>query len=116
DLNSTPERSGTLEMATTKKLAELFRAIAASDARGAAVIAAQICSLEEKKGHRLAARLLRGALHANGSASRKHEHSANGNISSGANVISTALTRLSSEVNLSEVVLSPMARIELEGM
>lgn len=103
-------------MATTRKLAELFRALAASDANGAAIIAAQICALEERNGHRSAARLLRGALHANGIAARKQNRPGNDQPLSEGGIISTALSRLAADVKLSEVVLSPAARRELEGI
>lgn len=53
-------------MATTRKLMDLFRAIATEDLGGATAVATQICKSEEHKGHRSSARLLRGALFANG--------------------------------------------------
>lgn len=103
-------------MATTKKLAELFRALAASDTRSAEGIAAQICTIEEQKGHHSAARLLRGSLHANGSAAKRNDRPFGGDPQNSAGIISTALTLLPSNVKLRDVVLSSKARTELEGL
>lgn len=98
-------------MPTTRKLAELFRAIAVEDVGSAASIAGQICKSEEQKGHRAAARLLRGALHANGSVT-----STRGAPGNGTAVVSTALVRLPPDVPLADVVLVPTARRELQGV
>ncbi len=54
-------------MATTDRLTKLFHAIASSDWESAKSVAVEICADEERKGHRTAARILRGALHPNGS-------------------------------------------------
>lgn len=99
-------------MPTTRKLAELFRAIAAEDVGSAAGIAAQICSSEEQKGHRAAARFLRGALHANGSVNTR----ARGESGNGAAIVTTALVRLPADIALSDVVLAPEARHELQSV
>lgn len=103
-------------MATTKKLAELFRALAASDTRSAEGIAAQICAIEEQKGHHSAARLLRGSLHGNGNAVKRNDLPFGGASHDGAGIISTALALLPNDVKLSDVVLSAKVRTELEGL
>ena len=53
-------------MTTTRKLTDLFRAVANENLAAARTIAAEICASEEDKGHQVAARTLRGALMANG--------------------------------------------------
>ena len=99
-------------MATTDRLSKLFHAIATRDWDGVEFGAAEICREEEKKGHRTAARLLRGALHPNG------------NVSSGASapptgaelsfVADAALTPIMHSVLLSDIELKPRWRDELE--
>lgn len=103
-------------MATTKKLVELFRAIAAEDFEGAAAVAAQVCKGEEKKGHRGAARLLRGALNGyrNGSQANGHAHLQQAVQS--ASVVSSALVRLEGPVRLADVFLSKNVQQELRGV
>jgi len=97
-------------MATTRKLAELFRAIAAEDVSGAAAIAAQVCKAEEQRGHRTAARLLRGALQGNG-------HIGLGDSQPiGAGILSAALMRVAAGRRLSDVVLTREVRIELQNV
>src|SRR5437868_968162 len=49
-------------MATTRALTNIFRAIGAADLESARSAALELCSLEDKQGHRSAARQLRGAL------------------------------------------------------
>ena len=97
-------------MPTTRTLAELFRALAAEDVGTATAVAARICTGEEQKGHRSAARLLRGALRANGSVAPSEPVGAPG----AAHVLSTALVRLPTDVCLEDVVLTSSARSELE--
>src|SRR3569833_495691 len=103
-------------MSTTRKLTDLFRAIAAEDLSAATVIADQHCKLEEKAGHRRVARQLRGALRSNGNghspngASRPLSVSDNPNI---AGVFSSALVRLTGDRDLSDVVLTARARHDL---
>lgn len=101
-------------MATTRKLAELFRAIAAEDIGGATALASQICEAEEQKGHRGAARMLRGALSTNGIHSNGHLKPGDG--LRGSALLTTALVRLPTDVSLSDVVLSPAARKELRAL
>lgn len=103
-------------MTTTHKLIELFRALAAEDIKDARAIAAQLCENEEKKGHRTAARLLRGALNANGKSSVSNGHPRSIPLAEGGNVLSTALVRLKETKGLADVVLAPSVRTELEGV
>lgn len=100
-------------MATNRKLAELFRAIAAEDFSTATAIAAQVCKGEEQKGHRSAARLLRSALAANGRAGERDNGTAHTAINKTNGVLSTALVRLSNLRPLDQVVLNPTVRNEL---
>jgi ATP-dependent 26S proteasome regulatory subunit len=103
-------------MASTKQLAALFRAIAAENVGGAAEIAAQICNQEEQKGHRTAARMLRGALNASrnsGSGARRHPIPGHLN---GVSIITTALTRIPTGPGFSGVTLTNAARQELESL
>ncbi len=99
-------------MPTTRKLADLFRAIAAEDVSAAASVAAQICRAEERKGHRSAARLLRGALNPNGTTDQHSGTAPN----SAAGVVSSALVRLTTNVQLANVVLAPAARRSLDAV
>jgi len=103
-------------MATTRNLAQLFRALAEKDVSGAAAVAAQICKSEDKKGHRSAARLLRGALHANGNGASHLGEKAHAEPPNGTMLASAALVRLPTEVQLKDVVLAPAARRELESV
>ncbi len=103
-------------MASTKQLAALFRAIAAENVGGATEIAAQICNQEEMKGHHTAARMLRGALNASrngGSDGRRHPHPGHVN---GAGILTTALTRISTDSGFSRVTLTAAAQQELESL
>ncbi len=104
-------------MATTRRLADLFRAIAAEDLSGAASIASEICKGEERKGHRSAARVLRGALHANG-ASHAVPKTARlpDNQQAIGGLFTTALASLPAEPPLDEVVLAPSARRLLQSI
>lgn len=101
-------------MPNARQLAEIFRAIAEHNVDSASRLAAQICSAEEKKGHRAAARLLRSALQSNGSVIRKQVSTFRAESANGLGIASSALVRLANDVTLSNVVLSPAARRELE--
>ncbi len=95
-------------MPTTKQLADLFRAIGAHDLNVAAGVAEQICRSEEKKGHRQAARQLRGALSNNGVSKKAGLEHINGNGHS-----LPAFYRIGTsdtEATLADVVLSPTQR------
>lgn len=103
-------------MTTTRKLAELFRAIAIEDIGGAHAIAAQLCKMEEKKGHRTAARLLRGALGSTGNAVSPNGHERAFQLTQGTGILSTALIRLKEPKSLADVVLTPLVRAELDSV
>jgi len=101
-------------MPTTRSLQDLFRAIASDDMGSATAIASQICQNEERKGHKSAARALRGALVKNG-VNGKHFHIAEtASHQNGAGFLSTALVNLSTDLPLSEFVLTSEPRKELE--
>lgn len=97
------------KMPTTRKLAELFRAISVGDVGNAATVAAQICKSEDQKGHRSAARFLRGALSSDGALNG----STRGDTAA---IASSALVRLPTDVRLGDVILSPSAREELRSV
>ena len=103
-------------MATTRKLAELFRAVASEDFNAAAAAAGQICKNEEKNGHRAAARLLRGALNGarNGAATNgfSHPHS----DVQAAGIVPSSLVRLDSSIPLEDVFLVQSIRRELDDV
>lgn len=100
-------------MTATRKLAELFRAVASSDQAGALAVAGEICRAEDEKGHRLAARILRGALTAN-----RDGAVGQANVTAGgdAQMLATGLVRLKSDVPLESIVLSPASRAELSSV
>jgi len=98
-------------MPTTKRLVELFRAIAADDLDGAANIASQICEGEDRKGHRSAARSLRSALVRNGISRRS---SASDVRQNGDAFIASGLVKLQTDVPLADVVLVEDVRRNLE--
>jgi AAA+ superfamily predicted ATPase len=94
---------------TTRKLVDLFRALAAEDVSGARALADQIAKVEERKGHRSAARQLRGALHSNAVAASPsgplvHER---------ANILSAALVQLTQKTSFGDITLQPSVRAEL---
>lgn len=103
-------------MPTTRKLQDLFRAIASEDMGSATTIASQICLCEEQKGHRSAARALRGALVKNGVNGRHSHPVETGSHQNGVGFLSTALVNLSADVPLSDVVLTSQSRKELEAV
>jgi SpoVK/Ycf46/Vps4 family AAA+-type ATPase len=98
-------------MATTRRLIELFRSIAADDFTSAKDVAAQICQTEEQRGHRSVARQLRGAL-----ADKSHNGNgkqSSGLPSSGIAISSGALVRLATDVSMADVVLPSRSGQEL---
>jgi SpoVK/Ycf46/Vps4 family AAA+-type ATPase len=103
-------------MATTRKLFELFRAIAAEDFGGATAIAAQVCKSEEKKGHRAAARLLRGALNAHRNGTPTNGYPRPVSEGQSPSVVSSALVRLSDDSRLNDIFLTKAVRRELESV
>lgn len=100
-------------MTATRKLAELFRAVASSDQAGALAVAGEICRAEEEKGHRLAARMLRGSLTASRDGAVTQ---ANVTPSGDAQMLTTGLVQLESDVPLESIVLSPSTRAELSSV
>lgn len=102
-------------MTTTRILADLFRAITAEDFGRASVIAGEVCKAEEKKGHRSAARLLRGALQgtSNGLAPILGRAS---DALAGQSFLPNALVRLREPTRLESVVLSPSVRVDLDNV
>ncbi|MBS0265310.1 MAG: AAA family ATPase [Planctomycetes bacterium] len=103
-------------MATTRNLAQLFRALADKDVIGAASIATQICKSEEQKGHRSAARLLRGALHANGTNGAHTGNELSFAAMNGSSLVAAALARLPTDVDLKHVILATGVRRELDAV
>jgi len=103
-------------MPTTKKLAELFRALAAEDFSSATTIATQICNGEANKGHRAAARILRGALNSNGRSIHVADPATASETHTGSGILSTGILRLATDVRLSDVVLVTSARRELQSV
>jgi ATP-dependent Zn protease len=102
-------------MTTVRKLTELFRAIAHEDLSSANDIASQLWKLEEKKGHRKAARVLRGALNgtrANGAPRQNFPTTQE----PGLNLAAAALVRLKVGRALSDVILAPAVQAELESL
>ena len=92
-------------MTTNRLLMDLFRALAAEDFLRASAVATTLCNEEEKKGHRVAARQLRGALKAS---PPKTSHLAQPGA-----FLQTALKRLQPDVLLAEVVLTPNVQEQL---
>lgn len=98
-------------MTTIRKLTELFRAIATENLASARAIATEISVIEETRGHRGAARALRGALAApaRGSIARP-------SLGPGSSQMlqSGGLVRVSSARSLEEVTLSAATRRQLD--
>jgi SpoVK/Ycf46/Vps4 family AAA+-type ATPase len=101
-------------MATTRKLVELFRAIAAEDFDGASAAAGQICKSEERMGHRGAARLLRGALNGYRNGAATNGLSSLHSEAKSPGIMASALFRLDSNVMLDDVFLANAVRRELD--
>ncbi len=96
-------------MTTTRKLADIFRAIATRDFDTAASAASDLCKAEEKIGHRTAARTLRSALRASNGSSQLPLDA----LPAGQSVFSTALVRLTSNQLIENVVLQAQLKAEL---
>ncbi len=100
-------------MATTRVLADLFRAISAEDFSRASSLANDLCKAEEKRGHVSAAKLLRGALKGTSVSGRVSA----GDVTNQAdNLLSSALVRLQSPENLDSVVLTSSVRSVLNDV
>lgn len=96
-------------MSGITKLSKLFHAIAGRDWSGAQQLAREIASEEERKGHRTAAQLLRGALHHNGSRPSIEASS----DQQEAHLVSDALTPVDSNLGIDSVMLRGKNRAEL---
>ena len=94
-------------MANIRQLARLFQALAAKDLVTAEQIAKQIATLEEKQGHRSAARLLLGSLQSNGIKGHRAPEQITGVLTNG-NFLEAALSRGQSSTRLSDVMLRKM--------
>src|SRR5437762_14276960 len=97
-------------MTTTRKLTELFRALASEDLGAATSAAADICKMEEDKGHRTAARTLRGALSASRKGASARGQSRRPVIDQSQGILSTGLVRLEDARRLADVTLSLATR------
>jgi SpoVK/Ycf46/Vps4 family AAA+-type ATPase len=99
-------------VASTQKLSKLFHAVAQHDFGKATEIASEIAGQEEKRGHRDAARLLRGSLRpnqpTNGSASTALLHPTS------AQLLSQSLAPQTATVSFAELCLRRSVRTELE--
>jgi ATP-dependent 26S proteasome regulatory subunit len=93
-------------------LAKLLKAVAAEDWSSARAAGARIAEAEEEKGHHAAAQHLRGALHPNGHRVLPSKQS-NGEWLADPGLLATALTRLSSKADLSEVSLRTAQRDDI---
>lgn len=102
-------------VATIKKLSKLFSALGEQNLHRAGEIAAEIAQDEENKGHRDAARLLRGYLQTNG-ANGSMALNGTANQPGFARLISEALSPQLSYVPLSGISLRRSARTELENV
>ena len=100
-------------MATIKKLSKLFSALGEQNLHRAGEIAAEIAHDEEKRGHRNAARLLRGYLQSNGANGSAGLYSPGGQPGF-ARMISEALSPQDPSTRLASVSLRRSARSELE--
>jgi SpoVK/Ycf46/Vps4 family AAA+-type ATPase len=101
-------------MSTTKKLADIFRALAVDDLSAAKSAARELCRLEEEKGHRTVARLLRGSLTASARGASVREESLISRNDNSFGVLSTGLVQLKDKRDLAEIQLTDKNRTELE--
>lgn len=97
-------------MAKTQTLSKLFQALSTHDIERAAQVAAQIVGEEEKKGHRDAARQLRGALRPNGLTNGSHTDTQPRYHG----LLSQSLVRQTGATNLADLSLRPSLRRDLE--
>ena len=93
-------------MPTIRQLARLFQAVSSKDLISAEQIAKQIANLEEKKGHRSAAQLLRGSLQSNGIKGHRVPEQISGVVANG-NFLEAALSKGLSPTRLADVMLRP---------
>jgi AAA+ superfamily predicted ATPase len=107
----------TIEMTTTRKLTQIFRAIADGKLQDAAELANEYCRLEQRKGHRGVARQLRGALSVGRGQSHSQPHGPGDSDiepSMRGNLFSTALMRMETPRSLSSVLLPTQLRSNLD--
>lgn len=102
-------------MPTIRQLARLFQAVSRQDLESAEQVAKQIAGFEEKKGHHFAAQQLRGALHSNGMKGHRPVEQIAGVLTNG-NLLEAALSKGHSPTHLSDVMLRPSFRRELEAL
>jgi hypothetical protein len=102
-------RPATPAMSRTERITRLFTAIGARDWNAASRIAEQLIQDEERNGHPVAARTLRGAL---APSLESPEAVPDGSHLS----IASALTRLPADVLLDDMVLPPDVRKDLEAL
>src|SRR6476661_4281939 len=103
-------------MTTTRKLTELFRALATENLRAAISVAGEICKMEEDRGHRTAARALRGALSASDKGASVRAQSQRPNADETQSFLSTGLVRLQDTRGLVGVTLAPRTRAQLDSV
>lgn len=98
-------------MTTIRKLTELFRSLACDNTAGARAIATEICVMEDNKGHRSAARALRGALAV---PARGHIGRSSPGPDARQMLQSGGLVRVVSSRSLAEVTLSDATRKQVD--
>src|SRR5205807_7592720 len=92
-------------MAPVRELRRLFEAISRKDWETAQAVAEHLAGLEAKRGNRAAARSLRDSLH--------HR---NGSAPASASILELGLTRRSTAIKLSDVVLPLQVRRDLQSI
>jgi SpoVK/Ycf46/Vps4 family AAA+-type ATPase len=102
-------------MPPIRQLAQLFQALSAKDLGTAKQIAMQIASLEEKKGHRSAAQLLKGSLQSNGIKGHRLPEPISGILTSD-NFLEGALSLSQKSTRLKDVMLRPRCQAALEAL
>lgn len=102
-------------MPTIRQLSKLFQALSEKDLDSADLIAKQIATFEEKKGHHSAAQLLRASLHSNGIKGHRAPEPISGILTNG-NFLEAALSRGHSLTRLKDVMLRPRWRAALEAL
>src|SRR6185437_1854841 len=102
-------------MPPIRQLASLFQAVSERDIESAQKIAREIAALEERKGHRFAAQLLRGSLQSNGFKGHRLPEPISGILGNG-NLLEAALSRNYSSTRLKDVMLRHHCRKALEEL
>jgi SpoVK/Ycf46/Vps4 family AAA+-type ATPase len=101
-------------LATIKKLSKLFRALSEQSVASAATIADEIVADEENKGHRTAAKILKGSLRPNGRTMHALPPYAISNAVS--TILPAALVRLRETNRLQDVQLRSTVKRDLEDI